>query len=116
MHQVGLYETRTGVLLKEQVVGAKENELSQVAEFLISLWVKGRIISADALHTQRAFCRAVTAAGGEYVLFAKGNQLTLSEDLRLFFSEPPPKCRDWREAKTVNKGHEIGRASWRGRV
>jgi len=105
MHQVGLYETRTGVLLKEQVVGEKENELSQVSEFLTPLWVKGRLISADALHTQQAFCTSVVAAGGEYVLFAKGNQPTLREDLRLFFREPPLDCRDWREAETVNKGH-----------
>src|SRR5262249_28465213 len=27
------------------------------------------------------------------------------EDLRLFFTEPPPDCRDWREAATCNKGH-----------
>lgn len=105
MHQVGLYETRTGILLKEQVVGEKENELSQVSEFLTPLWVKGRLISADALHTQQAFCTSVVAAGGEYLLFAKGNQPTLREDLRLFFREPPLDCRDWREAETVNKGH-----------
>jgi predicted transposase YbfD/YdcC len=105
MHQVGLYETRTGVLLKEQVVAEKENELSQVSEFLTPLWVKGRLISADALHTQHAFCTRVVAAGGDYLLFAKGNQPTLREDLRLFFREPPLDCRDWRKAETVNKGH-----------
>lgn len=105
MHQVGLYETRTGVLLKEQIVGAKENELSRVSEFLIPLWVKGRIISADALHTQHTFCTSVTVAGGDYLLFAKGNQPTLQQDLRLFFREPPLDCRDWREAETVDKGH-----------
>jgi DDE_Tnp_1-associated len=38
--------------LKEQVVGDKENELSIVSQFLSPVWVKGRIISADALHTQ----------------------------------------------------------------
>ena len=105
MHQVGLYETRTGVLLKEQVVGEKENELSQVSEFLVPLWVKGRLISADALHTQHAFCTNVVAAEGDYLLFAKGNQPTLQQDLHLFFREPPRACRDWREAETVNKGH-----------
>jgi hypothetical protein len=59
MHQVGLYETKTGLLLKEQVTGEKQNELSIVSEFLTPLWVKGRILSADALHTQHAFCTCV---------------------------------------------------------
>jgi hypothetical protein len=53
MHQLALYETGTGLVLKEQVVGDKENELSIVSQFLSPVWVKGRIISADALHTQR---------------------------------------------------------------
>ncbi|MFL5664531.1 MAG: ISAs1 family transposase [Ktedonobacteraceae bacterium] len=64
MHQLALYETGTGVLLKEQVVGDKQNELSIVSPFLTPLWMKGRIISADALHTQHPFCSDVTHGGG----------------------------------------------------
>lgn len=40
MHQVSLYETPTGVLLKEQVMADKENELSRVADLLTPLWLK----------------------------------------------------------------------------
>jgi predicted transposase YbfD/YdcC len=105
MHQVALYETGTGLVLKEQVVGDKENELSIVSQFLTPVWVKGRIISADALHTQHTFCAEVTHAGGFFLLVAKGNQPTLRDDLQLFFSEPPPDCQDWRTARTVDKGH-----------
>jgi predicted transposase YbfD/YdcC len=105
MHQLALYEVQTGVLLKEQVTGEKQNELSIVSQFLTPLLVKGRIISADALHTQHAFCLSVTRWDGDYVLIAKGNQPILRDDLQLFFSEPPADCRDWRTARTVDKGH-----------
>ena len=105
MHQLALYETKTGLLLKEQVTGEKQNELSIVSQFLTPLWVTGRIFSADALHTQHAFCTCVRRWEGDYVLIAKGNQATLRDDLRLFFSEPPVDCRDWRTAHTVDKGH-----------
>ena len=105
MHQLTLYDTQTGVLLKEQVTGEKQNELSIVSQFLTPLLVKGRIISANALHTQHAFCFTVTRWDGDYVLIAKDNQATLADDLRLFFTEPPHDCRDWRTARTVNKGH-----------
>jgi hypothetical protein len=60
MHQLTLYDTQTGVLLKEQVTGEKQNELSIVSQFLTAVLVKGRIISADAMHTQHAFCLSVT--------------------------------------------------------
>jgi predicted transposase YbfD/YdcC len=105
MHQLALYETKTGLLLKEQVTGEKQNELSIVSQFLTPLWVKERIISADALHTQHAFCFSVTRWEGDYVLIAKGNQSMLYDDLRLFFTEPPADCRDWRTARTCHKGH-----------
>src|SRR5260370_10740495 len=42
---------------------------------------------------------------GDDVLIAKGNQPILRDDLQLFFSEHPPSCRDWRTARTVEKGH-----------
>jgi predicted transposase YbfD/YdcC len=111
IHQVSLYETQTGIVLKEQVVADKENELSRIQELLAPEWMAGRIVSADALHTQHAFCRGVTGAHGDSVLFAKGNQATLEENVRLFFSEPPADCRDWRIAQTCEKAH--GRLEWR---
>src|SRR6266496_5253476 len=90
MHQLALYETRTGLVLKEQVVGDKQNELSIVSQFLTPVWVKGRIISADARPSQHTFCTEVTYGGGYFLLVAKGKQSTLRDDLQLFFSEPPP--------------------------
>jgi hypothetical protein len=64
MHQLALYETGTGLLLKEQVVGDKENELSIVSQFLSPVWVKGRIISADALHTQHTALALTSRTAG----------------------------------------------------
>lgn len=105
MHHVNFYEAKTGVVLKEHMVAEKEGELTQVKEFLTSLLLQGRIISADALYTQKSFCQQVIASGGNYLLFVKGNQPTLQEDLRLFFDEPPLDCLDWRTGSTVDKGH-----------
>ena len=105
MHQVCLYETRTGVVLKEQIVKDKESEQTRVEEFLTPLYVKGRIVSADALHTHAKTCASITASGGDYLFFAKGNQSTLKKDLQLFFAEPPVDCHDWRTAETIDAGH-----------
>ncbi len=105
MHQVSLYETKTGVVLKEQVVKDKEREQTRVEEFLLPLYVKGRIVSADALHTHARTCASITASGGEYLFFAKGNQSALKRDLQLFFAEPPVDCHDWRIAETLDAGH-----------
>ena len=47
-----------------------QNEQSRVSEFLTPYLVKGRIISADAMHTQQKFCLTVTSSGGDYLLVA----------------------------------------------
>ena len=111
MHHVNLYEAKTGVVLKEHMVAEKEGEVTQRMAFLTPLLLQGRIISADALYTLKDVCLEVISAGGDYLLFAKGNQPTLLEDLRLFFGEPPLDCVDWRTDALVEKGH--GRLSTR---
>ena len=111
MHHMNLYEAKTGIVLKEQMVAEKANELTHMNDFLTPLLLHGRIISADALYTHTSFCQRVIAAGGNYLLIAKQNQPTLQDDLRLFFTDPPLDCRDWRTACTTEKGH--GRVSSR---
>jgi predicted transposase YbfD/YdcC len=105
VHLVALYEAQTGVVLAQHAVPDKGNEITLEATLLTPAHVQGRIVTADALHTQRACCAQIIRFGGQYVLFAKANQPTLEEDLRLFFSEPPSDCRDWRQAQTCTKGH-----------
>lgn len=105
MHHVNLYEAKTGVVLKEHMVTEKEGEVTRMKAFLTPLLLQGRIVSADALYTQKSFCQEVIASGGDYLLFAKANQPTLLEDLRLFFGEPPLDCLDWRTDSMVDKGH-----------
>jgi predicted transposase YbfD/YdcC len=104
-HLVALYEAQTGVVLAQHAVPDKGNEITVEATLLTPAHVQGRLVTADALHTQRACCAQITRCGGDYVLFAKANQPTLEEDLRLFFTEPPADCRDWRQAHTCDKGH-----------
>lgn len=105
MHHLNLYEAKTGIILKQRMVAEKAGEQTHMQEFLTPLLLKGRIISADALYTQHAFCQGTMASDGDFLLFAKRNQPTLYEDLRLFFREPPLDCLDWRTDQMTEKGH-----------
>ncbi|HEY7415818.1 MAG TPA: ISAs1 family transposase [Ktedonobacteraceae bacterium] len=105
MHQMNLYEAKTGIILKQLMVAEKAGEVTHMKDFLTPTLLKGRIISADALYTQKAFCQEVIASGGDYLLFVKRNQPILHEDLRLFFDEPPLDCLDWRTDGVADKGH-----------
>ena len=62
-------------------------------------------MTADALHTQRSWCRSVRAQGGDYVLIAKKNQRGLREDLALLFGGEWPRWLEQRTGATLDKGH-----------
>jgi predicted transposase YbfD/YdcC len=70
------------------VVSEKTNEIAVAQALLPCLPVDGRIISADALHTQKNFMPCVDALGAKTVLTVKNNQPTLYADLATYFADP----------------------------
>jgi predicted transposase YbfD/YdcC len=64
--------------------------------------IRGRLVSGDALYCQRALCRQIRQAGGDYLFAVKAHQPTLLEDIVLLFTDPPPSA--WFvTARTVTK-------------
>ena len=105
VHQLSCYEVTTGRVLWHCNVQEKHNEISELRPFLTTELVKGRILSLDALHTQRALCAQVHQLEGDYLLIAKDNQPTLREDIADFFEDRTPDRRRWQQAETWDKGH-----------
>jgi predicted transposase YbfD/YdcC len=87
VHLCAFYEVKTGIVLAKRDVQEKENEISALKEMLTPTLIKGRIFSADAMHTRRFFCQHITHGDGDYLLIAKDNQPTLWENLHLFFED-----------------------------
>lgn len=105
VHQLSCYEVSTGRVLWHCNVQEKHNEISELKPLLTPETVKGRILSLDALHTQREFCAQVKRLEGDYLLIAKDNQPTLKEDIADLFEDRTPDRRRWQEAETWDKGH-----------
>jgi hypothetical protein len=64
VHLLSLYECQSGIVLTQRAVHRKENEISAAAALVHPALVKGRIISTDAMHTQKKWCACVHAYGG----------------------------------------------------
>ena len=87
LHLVQAFAAQARLVLGQAAVDGKSNEITALPELLSLLDVKGRIITADAMHTQRATAEAVCARGGDYVLALKGNQGSLFKDATLFLDD-----------------------------
>ena len=59
VHLLCLYECQSGIVLTQRAVQSKENEISAAAALVHPAVVKGRIISTDAMHTQKKWCACV---------------------------------------------------------
>ena len=87
VHLLAAYLPEEGVVLLQIAVQQKENEIVAAPILLQELDLKGRVVSGDAMFTQREISVAVLAQGGDYLWFVKDNQQTLHEDVQRFFQE-----------------------------
>jgi predicted transposase YbfD/YdcC len=105
VHLLALYEVQTGLVLAQEKMQEKENEISAAKDLLIPLYLKGRIFTGDAMHTQKDHCLKIQRSGGAYSLMVKKNHPVMWEDLRLFFEDKEAERGAWKTVKEVEKGH-----------
>lgn len=86
VHLVAAYAPALQTVLDQLASGDKGQELAAVKMLLGQLPLKDRIITADALATQREVCGIILAGEGDYLLPVDKNQPTLLADLQETFS------------------------------
>ncbi len=67
----------SSVVAAQAGVGAKTNEVPAAAVVLGRLDLRGKVVTADALHTVKATARLIREGGGEFVLPVKENRRAL---------------------------------------
>ena len=70
-----------GCILAQVAVQDKTNEIGALPSLLKRLALEGRIVTVDALFTQRKLAQQIVAAQGHYVMLAKGNQESLRQEM-----------------------------------
>ena len=74
LHLLAAVSHELGIPLAQWAVGEKTNEIPAASQLLKHFDVAGKVITTDALLTQRAFCKDILAANADYVLPVKANQ------------------------------------------
>lgn len=85
LHVVSAFATEARIVLGQEKVSTKSNEITAIPKLLELLDVKGHIITIDAMGCQYTIANKIVAKGGDYIFSLKGNQGTLSEDVGLYF-------------------------------
>jgi predicted transposase YbfD/YdcC len=104
-HLLSALAHRLGVTLAQQAVADKTNEIPVALDLLRQLVLEGRVVTMDALLTQRPIAQQIVEAGGDYVMVVKANPPQLREDIATVFALPPIVRETRTMAETVDYGH-----------
>lgn len=108
LHTVSAWASEHRLVLGQQTVAAKSNEITAIPELLQLLDITGAIISIDAMGTQTKIAAQIIAQGGDYVLGLKGNQGNLHQSVKAFFKQAAANAWsdiDYSYTETVESGH-----------
>jgi len=88
LHIVTAWCHANQLVLAQEKVDTKSNEITALPKLIALLDLKGRIVTIDAMGAQREICSQIIAQGGDYVISLKGNQGNLHQDVADYFSDP----------------------------
>ena len=87
LHLLHAWSVEEGVCLAQVPVDEKSNEITAFPRLVSQLELKGTVVTADAIHTQRESVKAVVDKKADYAFPVKENQPGLLEDIQLLFAE-----------------------------
>jgi predicted transposase YbfD/YdcC len=104
LHMVSAYATEANLVLAQEKVADKSNEIKAIPQLLEWLDLRGATVTIDAMGCQYKIADQIVEKEGRYVLALKGNQSSLHDDVKTAFqdSEFAEKCDIF---ETNEKGH-----------
>jgi hypothetical protein len=98
LHLVSAFATTSRLVLGQEAVEDKSNEIVAIPELVARLGVngglKGALVTIDAIATNPTIAAAIRGVGADYLLAVKANQPTLRADIETVFADFPPAAEN----------------------
>ena len=107
IHMISAWANKTGIVLGQQRVDGKSNEIPAVPQLLDLIDVQNCTITSDAMSCQKKTVQKIREKNCNYVICLKGNQETLHDDVKLYFetAEKEQALYQLSKISTLDKGH-----------
>jgi predicted transposase YbfD/YdcC len=89
LHLVSAWAARQRLVLGQEAVDDKSNEIVAIPLLLERLELTGALVTIDAIGTQTDIAEKIVGRGGDYLLALKANRPLLHQDVVAFFDDPP---------------------------
>lgn len=104
LHLVHAFAVESGMLLGQEKVAEKSNEITAIPKLLDALYIEKQIVTIDAMGCQKAIAEKIREKKADYVLALKGNQGQLHADVELYLSDPKQLSKA-KKCEVADKGH-----------
>jgi predicted transposase YbfD/YdcC len=89
LHMVSAWACRQRLVLGQEAVAGKSNEIDAIPLLLERLELAGALVTIDAVGTQTKIADTIVKRGGDYLLALKANRPATHADAVRFFADPP---------------------------
>ena len=100
-YALSVYDVQAGKTISQVAVGSKENEITQAPEAIKLAKIAGKVVTGDALHTQKRLVQTVLDEKGDYVFPVKENQSNLYKTSNPFLRLNIPSL-GWGKSKQIS--------------
>ncbi len=111
---VSAWSVELGLVLGQERVDQKSNEVTAIPKLLKALELKGCLVTLDAMGCQKKVAKQCVEQGADYVLAVKGNQKKLYKGIETLFAEAEhqPELHDYVEICEKGHGRVESRCCW----
>jgi predicted transposase YbfD/YdcC len=103
LHLVSAFATNSRLVLGQEAVYEKSNEITAIPALIERLDLKGALVSIDAMGCQVAIAQSILDARADYLLAVKDNQPTLHAEIESYFATAP--AAEVEKTETIDKEH-----------
>jgi predicted transposase YbfD/YdcC len=103
LHLVSAFATTRRLVLGQEAVEEKSNEITAIPALVERLDLDGALVSIDAMGCQVDIAQSILDAKADYLLAVKDNQPTLHADIKSYFETAP--AAEVERSETVGKEH-----------
>jgi len=87
LHMISAFATKSNIVLGQEKVDCKSNEITAIPKLLELLDLKGSLVTIDAMGCQKKIAKQIKDQDADYILALKGNQGNLHDEVKTFFTE-----------------------------
>jgi predicted transposase YbfD/YdcC len=88
LHRISAWASRQRLVLGQEAVDEKSNEIIAIPLLLERLELTGALVTIDAMGTQTRIAETIVRRGGDDLLALKDNWPMLRADIETFFADP----------------------------